>query len=120
MVQALINAYMNAYMNGMVQALKDTDIQCTKPPKQDDQPVNAHTTSVEDPPTQGEGSGLSYLDDVPYVCRRAMTESCLASGGVRLRRQGTVKRVGWRRRWSGVRGGGVGGGTRLGGKGGGS
>ena len=32
-------------------------------------------------------------DIEPYVCRRAMTERCLASGGVRLRRQATVKRV---------------------------
>ena len=36
------------------------------------------------PPTQGGGSGLSY-----HVFRGAMTLRCLASGGVRLRRQGT-------------------------------
>ena len=35
-------------------------------------------------PTQGGGSGLSY-----HVFRGAMTGRCLASGGVRLRRQGT-------------------------------
>ena len=45
------------------------------------------------PPTPGGGSGLSY---------HSLTERCLASGGVRRRRQGTVKRVGWRGRWSGA------------------
>ena len=36
------------------------------------------------PPTPGGGSGLSY-----YVFRGAMSGRCLASGGGRLRRQGT-------------------------------
>ena len=38
------------------------------------------------PPTHGGGSGLSY-----HVFRGAMTWRYLASWGVRLRRQGTVK-----------------------------
>ena len=53
-----------------------------------DQAVDAHAARAPPPPpTQGGpggGSGLSY-----HVFRGAMTGRCLASGRVRLRRQGT-------------------------------
>ena len=46
-------------------------------PFQGDQAVNAHATRALPPPY----SGGRVWSIVPYVCRRAMTERCLASGG---------------------------------------
>ena len=61
---------------------RSQDIQCAKPPKQGDQADNAHATRAPPPPY----SGGRVWSIVLYVCRRAMAERCLASGGVRLRR----------------------------------
>ena len=48
--------------------------------------VDAHAARAPAPRYLGGGSGLSY-----HVFRGAMIGRCLASGGVRLRRQSTVR-----------------------------